>query len=293
MLDASPEDTPPAGSRRPSPQAGSVTESGIRPGLRLRISAKSPYRALGGKKDSLSSVTFSSDGQTLASSGFLNEGIIKIWNTTTGKLLRTIKQPGGGPWLMWPTAVKFAPNGRTLASATSSNSYGGTEVKLWEVGTGQLLTAFTSAEFINTEHIAFSPDGHTLAGIIFGGPEPSKRQNAIAFWDAATGQLQRVFAVHTSTWDWNDRHSLDSIEFSPKGQTLAAATTFESRAIELWDVGSGQMLFRFEHGFEPMAFSPDGRILSHRVLRIRSPSGTLRLVRCYVRCLTMMERLDH
>lgn len=47
-----------------------------------------------GHKDSVSSVSFSADGQLLASGGF--EGIIHVWDVSAEKLKCTLDGPGAG-----------------------------------------------------------------------------------------------------------------------------------------------------------------------------------------------------
>lgn len=47
-----------------------------------------------GHKDSVTSLAFSTDGQLLASGGF--DGIVQIWDTSSGELKCTLDGPGGG-----------------------------------------------------------------------------------------------------------------------------------------------------------------------------------------------------
>ena len=100
--------------------------------------------------DSVSSVAFSPDGQTLASASL--DKTIKLWNVSTGKLLQTLS--GHSDWVR---SVAFSPDGQTLASGSQDKT-----IKLWNVTTGKLLQTLSRHSYgINS--VAFSPDSQTLA----------------------------------------------------------------------------------------------------------------------------------
>lgn len=67
------------------------------------------------------SVSFSPDGNTLASGGADNT--IRLWNPTTGQLLSTLR--GHTDWVY---SVTFSPDGNTLASGGGDNT-----VRLWKL----------------------------------------------------------------------------------------------------------------------------------------------------------------
>ena len=52
------------------------------------------FFALAGHKDSVSSLAFSANGHLLASGSF--DGVIQIWDTSSGNLKCTLEGPGGG-----------------------------------------------------------------------------------------------------------------------------------------------------------------------------------------------------
>ena len=102
----------------------------------------------------VSSVSFSPDGRTLASSGIWEEGIY-LWDVSTGTR-RGIPREHSGP----VQSVSFSPSGRTLAS-------GGFGIYLWDASTGTLHKTLREYnlpfEGIPVESISFSPSGQTLA----------------------------------------------------------------------------------------------------------------------------------
>ena len=80
----------------------------------------------------ISSVAYSSDGNTVTSGG--HDGLIRMWNTHTGKLRKTlITGPGTGRANV--SSLVYSPDGATLASG----SWGLNEqIHLWDAHTGKL-----------------------------------------------------------------------------------------------------------------------------------------------------------
>ena len=71
------------------------------------------------------SVSFSPDGQTLASGSFAE---IRLWDTTTGTHKLMLKGHIG-----YVYSVSFSPDGQTLASGSADET-----IRLWDVNTGKL-----------------------------------------------------------------------------------------------------------------------------------------------------------
>jgi WD40 repeat protein len=105
-----------------------------------------------GHSSIVTAVAFSPDGKTLASSSV--DRTIKLWDTTTGKQLRTLT----GPALLANT-LAFSPDGKILASAGGSLDF---KITLWDVTTGNQLRAL-AGHSKNITSVAFSPDGKRLA----------------------------------------------------------------------------------------------------------------------------------
>lgn len=107
--------------------------------------------------------------------------------------------------------------------------------------------------------VAYSPDGRLLAS---GGLD-----NAIALWDASTGDLIRRLEGHTS--------AIRSLAFAPDGKHLLSGSTKDDRRILLWDVDSGAILKTFtgmQDAITGIAVRPDGRAFA-----TGSPAGSLAL----------------
>jgi RNA polymerase sigma factor (sigma-70 family) len=228
-------------------------------------------------------VTFSPNGRALAAGG---DDCVRLWETATGKLLLSLKAPGGRV-----IPVAFAPDGKTLAGG-----YLGSTIHLWDLESGVIVREFRGEE--NVHVLMFSPDGRTL---VCGG-----MNGTVRLWNVATGEeggalvrpapanahsLVRPVAVFPdnrtiATADLNLRlqlwdaatgkelgpldwlpQKLSAVAIAPTGNGGGVVATAETDppTIRLWQTPSGQELRQLRgHGGEidQFAFSADGRILA-------------------------------
>ena len=94
-------------------------------------------------------VTFSHDGQLLASAG--RDGVISLWHADDGRLLGKLKGHTGYVW-----KSRFTPDGRTIISAGSD-----ARVKLWNVRTHEEMLSFEN-HTLAVKCLEISTDGGTL-----------------------------------------------------------------------------------------------------------------------------------
>ncbi|MEB3121598.1 MAG: WD40 repeat domain-containing protein [Snowella sp.] len=185
-----------------------------------------------GHENYVGSVSFSPNGQTLAS---ISYKIIKLWNVEKGEELLTLT----GHEIF--NSVSFSPDGQTLASASDDNT-----IKLWKAETGEELLILTGHEF-GVNGVSFSPDGQTLAS--------ASRDKTIKLWKAETGKVLLTLTGHEDY--------VSSVSFSPDGQTLASASG--DNTIKLWKVETGEALLSLtghESSVTSVSFSPDGQTLA-------------------------------
>lgn len=125
-------------------------------------------------------------------------------------------------------------------------------IQLWNALTGQM----TGPEFAPSDvaHVAFSPDGKLLAGVV-------ALEGTVRVWEVATGKLRGSMSLPQPmqvTWI--------GLQFSPNGRFLAARNSY---ALQIWDVterrvtGSGDLNFY-------VAISPDWKLAQGFALNARA-----------------------
>jgi WD40 repeat protein len=158
-------------------------------------------------------------------------------------------------------SLAFSPNGRWLASGSLDKT-----AKLWDVTAGREVRTFTGN--LSFTCVEFSPDGRQLVlaasdGAPVGGAKSVA--NSITLWDSSSPNGVRNLAGHEGL--------LYFVKFSPDGRLFAS--TDGAKVINIWDVGSSQIIKVFKHGWlqakllggtlgSSLAFTPDGRFLASR-----------------------------
>ena len=127
-------------------------------------------------------VVLSPDGNTVGVTGEykqndVNMSVVALWDVPSGKLLRTLSNPGGGVY-SWA----FSPDGRTLAASNTENA-----VLLWDVATGEL------------RHTLKTPGpGHLGAGLLARRPDRRQRPPDGAVPGQPVGRAHRGAQTHHS-----------------------------------------------------------------------------------------------
>ncbi len=214
-----------------------------RRGLFTALADNPRLTTLRGHSKSVTSVAFSPDGKTLASSS--TDNTIILWDAAVGA-----RRPMGLPLTghkKWVSSVTFSPaeRGQTLASGDADGL-----IILWDAAARQPLGPPLAGHTRGINGLAFSPDGKLLAS--------GSDDHTLILWDVATRQpLGPPLIGHTS--------GVNSLAFSPDGQTLASGSG--PNTIILWDVTTrqplgGAPLVGHSAPVTSLAFSPDGRVLA-------------------------------
>lgn len=132
---------------------------------------------------------------------------------------------GGGksdsPFVDRVNAVRFSPDGRTLAAGGGEPSRSG-DISLWDVASGKLVKAWNERHSDAVLSLDFSPDGKLIAS---GGADKIARVT-----DIESGKQVLLFEGHT--------HHVMGVSFRADGRLLASAGA--DTAVIIWDMISGE-----------------------------------------------------
>jgi len=203
-----------------------------------------PGTRLAGHTATVSSLSFSPDGHTLASVGLASTetGVLRLWAVSgTDRTSAFTVLPTSGTF-----APSFSPDGRLLAA-------GGDPTTVWQVGDPGTphLAATVETVRVTGQAAAFGPDGYTL----FSGVP-------VKAWDLTDPANPRdLTAGTTRTW------GASSVEANPRLPLLAVANRVGD-AVELWSVADRERpvplgtLDGLDTGIQALAFSSDGELLA-------------------------------
>jgi WD40 repeat protein len=218
----------------------------------------------------------SPDGKVLAVP--LDEDVV-LFDAPTGRLLRTLKGPGGRAFV-----VAFSRDNQLLALTTRFETGGGS-VRVWDLHADRALFTNPQPGMTISCAAAFSADGKRLfteaggrlhvqdarsgqviqdldlfpEGIASIDVSPDGRRVAVTTWKKCGVMLldwdgERLAEVRTLSHPWPTA----SVVFSPDGNLLASS---DLTGIKLWDARSLEEVFAVGEEADQLAFTPDGRTL--------------------------------
>ena len=178
-------------------------------------------------ENSIESVTFSFDGEMLASAD--SDGVIHLWDVATGKTLNILE------WYDdFVRALEFSPDGRMLVSTNDS------ETCFWDIDTGDIIRTIPS----NT--VAFSPDWKTFVN--------KGCDGKIQVWRMDGDEPIKTIVPDTKVMN---------LAYAPDGRTIASLHADDK--IQMWSSDLGELLQTFTGHIQwvcYMEYSPDGRTLA-------------------------------
>lgn len=239
----------------------------------------------------INAITFAPDGRWLASGA--NDDTIKIWDPSTGHLLRTLYGHSSNV-----NALAISPDGKLLASGSgdmiskrefptfkSGGIAGGARdntIRIWDVQSGRELKMLVGHE-LPVGGVAFSTDGRTLTTV---------SGDAVKVWDVASGRELRsqktkydksgmekwdsfrsfsVFGrdkreTQQAEWQKNLKLSASKITVARGGQLAAVGQP--DKGIWIYDATSGRELRELTFKASPetehssLALSANGRLVA-------------------------------
>jgi WD40 repeat protein len=213
-------------------------------------SAKSPSM--------ISAVAFSPGGTTLASAEA--DGRVQLREADSGWGIAELRRHEGPVY-----TVAFAANGQTLASSGLDHV-----VRIWRVGTRELLESFDGGNTRLVQSLAFSPDGKLLAvgghdQHLPGGPvrvdpqgnvlNKKRYPHTARLFEVGSWKVRAVLSAHDGP--------IEHIAFSRDSKLLATASS--DKTVRLWDPADGKELATLKghtSAVRGVAFSPDGTLLA-------------------------------
>ncbi len=191
-------------------------------------------QVLEGHTRSIMSVTFSPNGEHLASGSYDNT--IRLWEVESGRCVQVLEGHTAEVF-----SVTFSPKGEHMASGSRDKT-----IRLWELKNGrceQVFKGHTGA--VNS--VMFSPNGEHMAS--------GSWDKTIRLWELESGRCVQVLEGHTN---W-----VLSVTFSRNGEHLASGSY--DKTIRLWKVESGrceQVLEGHRHYVNSVTFSPNSEYLA-------------------------------
>lgn len=177
-------------------------------------------------------ITFSSDGRRVA---VVHPGSVVVWDTESGEKAAEIARD-----------VQVLEAGIALSHDGGIVAVNGADLRLWDVGTGELIDA--PLHVVGGGHVAFSPDGRHVA-------------YDDVFSTGATVHVREVADLDGGAVTFDDSGGMSTcIDFSPDGRGIAVGTAEGS--LRLWDARTGEPVGSRMTGHEgpvnDIAFSRDG-----------------------------------
>jgi WD40 repeat protein len=196
-----------------------------------------------GHSEAVTAVAFSPNGRIFASGS--GDRTIKVWDVSSGRELRTLRQPD------WITTLAFSPDGLTLASGAGDGT-----IKLWDVASGAELRTL-GGDSIGINSVVFSPDGHLLAS----------SADTVKLWDVASGRELRSFGGV----------AIGSLAFSRDGHTLASVS-WAGVVLRVWNLDGKEVRAVGTIGGDPfrvasVTFSQNGQVVA-----VATSDGLVKLV---------------
>ncbi|CAG9859982.1 unnamed protein product [Phyllotreta striolata] len=188
-----------------------------------------------GHSNNMSCISYSSDGQLLASGG--EDGKVKLWNIHSGFCFVTFSEHTNAV-----TAVTFSGNKKFLVSSSLDST-----VRAFDLIRYRNFRTFTSTRPVQFSCVAVDSSGEFIAA---GGQDIFE----IYLWSVKTGRLLEILAGHEGP--------VSSVVFSPTLASTVMVSASWDKTIKIWDAiekGSSHETVELTSDGICVGFKPDGQ----------------------------------
>lgn len=182
------------------------------------------------KYGKLGESVISPDGKQIACIAEYSKKVLII-DMKTGETIRELKSTGLINLYDMISSISFSPDGKYLAGGNFNNN-----IDIWEVSTGKVIKTLKGHES-KIQIISYSPDGKSIAS--------AAEDIKLKIW--STESWKNTIDVHQ-----NQQYTLC---FSPDGKFIICGN-------EVFDVGTGEIVKKFDKFREIKCFSPDGKYVA-------------------------------
>ena len=212
---------------------------------------------LSGHEAPVYQVRYGPDGRKVFSAS--GDGTVRIWDSSTGKLIRVSPMPTGEGEcqtcnVVAALSVSVSPDGKLLAVGYVDNA-----VRLWDTENFKLQRILKGhvSNISSIWSVDFSPDGSRLV--------TADANGIVRLWDVHTGKEVSKWCGSTpwmqSKYECGPR--LWVARFSPDGTMILTAG--DDGVARIWNARTGAQIATFgksEEGLTSAAFSPDGKLIA-------------------------------
>lgn len=196
-------------------------------------------KTLTGHSSFVRAVTFSPDGNLLASGGWSSDVI--LWHFPEGKIYHSLKQQNLSCY-----GLNFSHDGTKLATGYDNNT-----INIWEVKTGNILQTLTghTGMFTGVNSVTFSQNDQYL---ISGGGDKTVR-----VWSLKKNKEIFILRGHNRWISW--------VSLSPNNEIIASSSA--DKMIKLWNFNTGNEITTLEGhqgmfaGVNQVEFTADSQYL--------------------------------
>jgi WD40 repeat protein len=196
--------------------------------------------------NSVNALALSFDGAFLASAND-KTGLVSIWNTATGQLLKVIGRPQSIDNSIW--SIAFSNDGRYIATGSNDQS-----LNFYELATGKLINRIDKIGY-TPELIRFSRDDLLMVSL---GPED---QSIVDIWDVPSGAHHKP--MHGEQRDGIPAFgAVTSAAFSPDDKNLVVG--YGDKSARVWNLATNRIslsLIKHRGWVRGVDYSEDGKAI--------------------------------